>query len=80
MARLFKFTPFSKKQKQVLTWWADGSPFKDKDAIICDGSVRSGKTLIMSLSFVIWALSTYNEQSFGMSGKTISSFKRNEDE
>lgn len=74
---LFKFVPFSRKQKQVLTWWSEGSPHKNKDAIICDGSVRAGKTLIMSLSFVLWAMSTFKGMSFGMAGKTISSFKRN---
>ena len=74
---VFKFITFSKKQKQVLTWWTETSPHKDKDVIICDGSVRAGKTLIMSLSFVLWAMSTFNGMSFGMAGKTISSFKRN---
>ena len=74
---VFKFITFSKKQKQVLTWWTETSPHKDKDVIICDGSVRAGKTLIMSLSFVLWAMTTFNGMSFGMAGKTISSFKRN---
>lgn len=74
---VFKFVSFSRKQKQVLTWWTETSPHKDKDVIICDGSVRAGKTLIMSLSFVLWAMSSYNGMSFGMAGKTISSFKRN---
>lgn len=74
---LFKFVSFSKKQKQVLTWWTEGSPHRDKDVIICDGSVRAGKTLIMSLSFIIWAMTEYNGQSFGMAGKTIASFRRN---
>ena len=73
----FKFVPFSKKQKQVLTWWQEGSPYKDRDAIICDGSVRSGKTSIMSLSFIIWAMEQHSSHNFGMAGKTISSFKRN---
>lgn len=73
----FKFVPFSKKQKQVLTWWTEKSPHKNKDVLICDGSVRAGKTLIMSLSFVLWAMSSFNGMSFGMSGKTIASFKRN---
>lgn len=77
MSSTFKFVSFSKKQKQVLTWWTEKSPHKDKDAIICDGSVRAGKTLIMSLSFIIWAMSSFNGMSFGMSGKTIASFRRN---
>lgn len=29
----FAFKPFSKKQKQVLTWWCKESPVKDKDTI-----------------------------------------------
>ena len=73
----FQFKPFSRKQAQVLTWWADSSPVKDYDGIIADGSIRSGKTLSMSLSFVLWAMNTYNGQNFGMSGKTIGSFRRN---
>ena len=60
----FKFVPFSKKQKQVLTWWTETSPHKNKDAIICDGSVRAGKTLIMSLSFVMWAMESFSGMSF----------------
>ena len=73
----FDFKPFSRKQKQVLTWWCDASPVKDKDGIIADGAIRSGKTLCMSLSYVIWAMSTFNMQNFGMAGKTIGSFRRN---
>ncbi len=74
---IFQFKPFSKKQLQILTWWADNSPVKDYDGIIADGSIRSGKTLSMSLSFVLWAMHTYNGQNFGMAGKTIGSFRRN---
>lgn len=73
----FKFVGFSKKQKKVLTWWTPSSPYKDKDAIIADGAVRSGKTVIMSLSFLIWGMDNFNGVNFGMSGKTIGSFKRN---
>ncbi|MGQ0417687.1 PBSX family phage terminase large subunit, partial [Bacillus sp. HC-TM] len=46
----FKFRPFSKKQLQVLTWWRKDSPVKDHDGIICDGSIRAGKTVSMALS------------------------------
>lgn len=73
----FKFKPFSKKQKQVLTWWREGSPVHDKDGIICDGSVRAGKTVVMSLSFVMWAMDTFDAENLGMAGKTIGSFRRN---
>jgi PBSX family phage terminase large subunit len=72
-----QFKPFSIKQKQVLTWWTPSSPHHDKDILICDGAIRSGKTIIMSLSYSIWAMSSYNHTNFGMAGKTIDSFKRN---
>lgn len=73
----FEFKPFSRKQKQVLTWWCPRSPVKDKDGIIADGAIRSGKTLCMSLSYVLWAMESFNQQNFGMAGKTIGSFRRN---
>ena len=73
----FEFKPFSVKQKKVLTWWCKDSPVKDKDGIVADGAIRSGKTLCMSLSFVLWAMSTFNQQNLGMAGKTIGSFRRN---
>ena len=54
-----------------------GSPYADKDGIICDGSIRSGKTTVMSLSFVMWAMETFNGQNFAVCGKTIQSLRRN---
>lgn len=74
---LFKFQPFSQKQRKVLNWWCDSSPVNDCDGIIADGAIRSGKTLSMSLSFVMWAMRRYRDQNFGMCGKTIGSFRRN---
>ena len=75
--QVFKFQPFSRKQKQVLTWWTPGSFVKDYDGIIADGAIRSGKTVCMSLSFVMWAMESFNGQNFAMCGKTIGSFRRN---
>ena len=74
---IFKFQKFSRKQRQIFTWWADNSPVKDAAGIIADGAIRSGKTVSMSLSFVMWAMARYDGQNFIMAGKTISSFKRN---
>ena len=76
-AAVFQFKPFSKKQKQVLTWWLPESPVHGKDGIIADGSIRSGKTVSMALSFVMWAMESFEEQNFAMCGKTIGSFRRN---
>lgn len=75
--QIFKFQPFSRKQKQILTWWVPDSPVKDYDGIIADGAIRSGKTVCMSLSFVMWAMSSFSGQNFAMCGKTIGSFRRN---
>ncbi len=74
---LFKFKPFSKKQRKVLNWWCDSSPVKDKDGIIADGAIRSGKTVAMALSYVMWAMENFDGENFGMAGKTIGSFRRN---
>ncbi|MGN1081248.1 MAG: PBSX family phage terminase large subunit [Acutalibacteraceae bacterium] len=71
------FVPFSRKQLTVLTWWCCNSKYKSRDAVICDGAVRSGKTLCMSLSFVLWALSSFDGACFAICGKTVSSLRRN---
>jgi PBSX family phage terminase large subunit len=73
----FKFRPFSKKQLQVLTWWRKDSPSKNHDGIICDGSIRAGKTVSMALSYVMWGTETFNGENLGMAGKTIGSLRRN---
>lgn len=74
---VFKFKKFSKKQKKVLTWWNEKSPVKDKNGIIADGSIRAGKTLSMSLSFVLWAMTKFKGENFIMAGKTVGAFRRN---
>ena len=58
-------------------WWTNNSKYKDKDGIIADGSIRSGKTTVLSLSFVLWAMHTFDGESFAMCGKTINSLRRN---
>ena len=68
---------FSKKQRQVLTWWRPGSPHWDKQAIICDGAVRSGKTLCTGLSFFCWAMCSFQSRNFALCGRTIQSVRRN---
>ena len=73
----FEYKPFSKKQRQVLNWWTADSPVRNADGIIADGAIRSGKSLTMSLSFVLWAMSAFNGQNFAMCGKTVGSFRKN---
>lgn len=72
-----KLAPFSKKQLTVLTWWCPESRYRKRDAIICDGAVRSGKTLCTSVSFVIWALTAFESGTFAICGKTVTSLRRN---
>ena len=72
-----RFIPFSKKQLAVLNWWCNGSDVKNKNGIICDGAVRSGKTLCMGISFICWSFYAFCDTSFAICGKTISSLRRN---
>ncbi len=71
------FEFFSRTQLKVLSWWSDASLYRELDAVICDGAVRSGKTLCMGISFVCWAMRRFDGQSFGVCGKAKSSIRRN---
>ena len=64
-----EFKLFSKKQIIALSWWYDSSPLKKYDAIICDGAIRSGKTLCMGISFIAWAMKNFNSAVFAICGK-----------
>ncbi len=68
---------FSPKQRRVLQWWQKKSPDAGYDAIICDGAVRSGKTLCTGLSFFLWAMCSFEGKKFAICGKTIVSVRRN---
>ena len=71
------FKGFSQKQKLVLTWWMPGGKFSGYEGIICDGAVRSGKTLSMGLGFFLWSMAQFDGRRFGVCGKTIASVRRN---
>ena len=60
----------------ALCWWNENSPYRHKDAIICDGAVRSGKTFCLCLSFCIWATLGSTDSDFALCGKTIGSLRR----
>lgn len=66
----------SRKQLMTLGWW-NAEHTKQYDAIICDGSIRSGKTLSMAVGFVLWSMSQFDGQTFAICGKTIESLRRN---
>lgn len=67
---------FSKRQLLSMLWWQQPK-FKDRDAIIGDGAIRTGKTLTMSVGFILWAMCSFNNQKFAICGKTIESLRRN---
>lgn len=70
------FRSFSKRQKMALTWW-NNDKYKGYDGIICDGSIRSGKTISMAIGFILWSMTRFNGQSFAVCGRTIESLRRN---
>lgn len=67
------FAKLSAKQKQIFKWCYKS----DYSAIICDGAVRSGKTICMTTSFILWAMKKFNGATFGICGKTVRSAERN---
>lgn len=74
----FLFKPFSPKQLQLMYWWAEGSPYRDRDMVIADGAIRSGKTVAMICGFFLWSLSSFPEgETFILAGKTVGALKRN---
>lgn len=71
-----KYATFSPRSLLTMTWWQT-ERYKDKDAIICDGSIRSSKTVSMSIGFILWSCSCFNGKTFAICGKTIESLRRN---
>lgn len=71
------FRRFSRRQGVTLTWWLPASPWHDREAVICDGAVRSGKTLCTGISFIAWAMYRFHGEQFAICGKTIGSVRRN---
>lgn len=63
---------FSEKQWEVLRF-----PYRGYDALICDGAVRSGKTMAMSLSFFLWAMGSFDRCAFAFCGKSVGAVERN---
>lgn len=60
------------KQKQILAF-----PHTSYDALICDGAIRSGKTVFMTITFIDDAMERYKNKRFGICGKTVDSAIKN---
>ncbi len=67
---------FSKRQILAMTWW-NRPALKAYDGIICDGAVRSGKTVCMVDGFFLWSMANFSGQVFAICGKTVVSVRRN---
>ena len=70
------YSEFSRRQLMSMLWWQQPR-YKDRDAIIADGSIRSGKTVSMTVGFVLWSMTCFDHQAFAICGKTIESLRRN---
>ena len=62
----------SAKQWEIMRF-----PYSGYDALICDGAVRSGKTSVMALSFVLWAMGNFSGCAFAFCGKSVGAVERN---
>lgn len=62
----------SEKQKAILAF-----PYTKFQALVCDGAVRSGKTSLMMVAFIDWAMDNYSGTRFGICGKTVDSTTKN---
>lgn len=67
-----KIEKISEKQAQILDFVVSDGLY-----LICDGAVRTGKTVFMSSAFVIWAMEYYDRTNFAICGKTVQSAERN---
>lgn len=56
----------SDKQKKILAFG-----YSKYRSLICYGSIRSGKTALMMVAFVDWAMRNFNGKRFGICGVTV---------
>lgn len=62
----------SEQQQKILAF-----PYSRYDALICDGSIRSGKTSLMMVSYVRDAMDRFNNKEFIILGNSVESVTRN---
>ena len=71
-----EFQPFSPKQRRAMTWWREPGA-AGLDGILCDGAVRSGKTVSMAVGFLLWSMTRFERQCFALCGRSVESLRRN---
>ena len=60
----------------AMTWW-NRPGLKGFDGILCDGAIRSGKTLSMVVGFFLWSMASFDRATFAICGKTVGALRRN---
>ena len=60
----------------AMTWW-NRPDLNRYEGILCDGAVRSGKTVSMILGFFLWSMSSFQGTTFAICGKTVGALRRN---
>lgn len=59
-----------------MSWW-NRPGLRDFEGILCDGAIRSGKTVCLTVGFLLWSMASFDGQVFGICGKTVASLRRN---
>lgn len=67
----------SDKQRTLSTWWSKGSAHSERDGVIAEGSIRSGKTFAMITGFLLWSNARFTNRDFIIAGRTMGALKRN---
>lgn len=67
-----RFERISEKQLEIFRFIRE--PYT---ALICDGAVRTGKTVLMTAAFLEWSMHTFSGMRFAVCGKTVRSAERN---
>ena len=70
------YQSFSKRQLLAMTWW-NRPGLNSYEGVICDGAIRSGKTLSMVTGFFLWSMTNYRGKSFALCGRTVGALRRN---
>ncbi len=70
------YKSFSRQQLLAMTWW-NRENLAHFDSVICDGAVRSGKTVATVVGFFLWSMARFDRQVFAICGKTVGALRRN---
>lgn len=66
----------SPKQLTLAHWWHRDET-RDKDGVIAEGAIRSGKTYSMITGFLTWSRSGFDGGAFIVAGRSVGALKRN---